>query len=110
MYFMASVMAIDVQGDSDVLVLPEDQVREPENYVVLLLNDDYTTMDFVVAVLMTVFHKNRADSERIMMDVHRKGRGLVGIFPFDIAVTKTDQVHALAKANGFPLRCAVEKA
>ncbi|MCX7024980.1 MAG: ATP-dependent Clp protease adaptor ClpS [Spirochaetes bacterium] len=102
-------MASDLHYDSDVLVHQDEKVQEPDEFIVILMNDDYTTMEFVVAVLMTVFHKNRVDAERIMFDVHRKGRGVVGTFTFDIAVTKTEQVHRLAKANGFPLRCAIEK-
>jgi len=75
---------------------------------VILLNDDFTTMEFVVEVLMDIFHKNTDDAFRIMLDVHKKGRGIVGVYTWDIAVTKTEQVHAAASANDFPLRCTVE--
>lgn len=74
----------------------------------ILLNDDFTTMEFVVEVLMDIFHKNTDDAFRIMLDVHKKGRGIVGVYTWDIAVTKTEQVHAAASANDFPLRCTVE--
>jgi ATP-dependent Clp protease adaptor protein ClpS len=86
------------------------KLKEPEEFRVILLNDDYTTMDFVVEILMMIFHKSEEDAARIMLDVHRKGRGLVGIYPWDIARTKTDQVHALARQHDFPLRCIVEQA
>lgn len=88
----------------------EQKLQEPEQYRVVLLNDDYTTMDFVVAVLMMVFHKNETEAQRIMLDVHKKGRGVVGMYPWDIATTKAEQVHSLARQAEFPLRCVVEKA
>lgn len=74
----------------------------------ILLNDHFTTMDFVIDVLVSVFHKNEADAQRIMLDVHRKGKGVVGQYPWDIAQTKAEQVHKLAQAHEFPLRCIVE--
>jgi len=82
--------------------------REPEDYRVILLNDDYTTMDFVVEVLMAIFHKKPEDAARIMMDVHKKGKGVVGQYPWDIAATKAEQVHSAARDNEFPLRCMLE--
>ena len=85
-----------------------EKLKEPEEYRVILLNDDYTPMDFVVEILMTIFRKNLEDASIIMLDVHNKGRGLVGMYPWDIAVTKTEQVHAAARENQFPLRCIVE--
>jgi ATP-dependent Clp protease adaptor protein ClpS len=87
-----------------------EKYKEPEEFKVILLNDHYTTMDFVVEVLMVIFHKGIIDANRIMLDVHRKGKGVVGVYTWDIAVTKTEQVHAAAKANEFPLRCVVEPA
>ena len=85
-----------------------EKFKEPEQFRVILLNDDYTTMDFVVDVLMEIFHKSIEDASKIMLDVHKKGRGVVGVYTWDIAVTKTEQVHAAAKANEFPLMCIVE--
>jgi ATP-dependent Clp protease adaptor protein ClpS len=67
-------------------------------------------MEFVVEVLMDIFHKSIADASRIMLDVHKKGRGVVGVYTWDIAATRTEQVHAAASANEFPLRCIVEPA
>ena len=84
--------------------------KEPQEFRVILLNDHYTTMEFVVEVLMVIFHKGIEDANRIMLDVHRKGRGMVGVYTWDIAATKTEQVHAAAMANEFPLRCIVEPA
>lgn len=96
--------------EGEVLVREDEEIQEPEEFRVILLNDDYTTMEFVVAVIMTVFHKGLAEATRIMLDVHKKGRGVVGIYPFDIAATKVDQVHTLARDNGYPLKCTMEKA
>jgi len=87
-----------------------EKVKEPEKFKVILLNDHYTTMEFVVEVLMVIFHKGIADANRIMLDVHRKGKGVVGVYTWDIAATKTEQVHTAAKVNEFPLRCIVEPA
>ena len=87
-----------------------EKVKEPEQFRVILLNDHYTTMDFVVEVLMVIFHKGIEDANKIMLDVHRKGKGVVGVYTWDIAVTKSEQVHAAAKANEFPLKCIVEPA
>ena len=97
--------------DTQEVVLSEtrDETREPPMYKVLLLNDDYTTMEFVVQVLMVVFNKSLEEATRIMLNVHRKGVGICGVYPFDVAETKVDTVHALARDNEFPLKCTVEK-
>jgi ATP-dependent Clp protease adaptor protein ClpS len=86
------------------------KTAEPQSFRVILLNDDYTTMDFVVDVLMAVFHKKPEDAGKIMLDVHRKGKGVVGLYPWDIAATKAEQVHSSARENEFPLRCVIEPA
>lgn len=98
----------DLEGD--VLVEDREEVKEPDEYRVILLNDDFTTMEFVVAVLMSVFHKSIVEATKIMFDVHKKGRGVVGIYSYDIAATKIQRVHTMARENGFPLRCIMEKA
>jgi ATP-dependent Clp protease adaptor protein ClpS len=87
-----------------------EKIKEPDEFKVILLNDHYTTMGFVVQILLAIFHKSLPDATKIMLDVHRKGKGVVGVYTWDIAVTKTEQVHAEAKANEFPLRCVVEPA
>ena len=87
-----------------------DKTKEPDEFKVILLNDHFTTMDFVVEILMQIFHKNTDDAFRIMLNVHNKGKGLVGVFTWDIAVTKTEQVHAQARENQYPLRCIIEPA
>ena len=93
----------------DVGTQLEDDVAEPPMFRVLLLNDDYTTMDFVITILMGVFSKSPEEATRIMLNVHQQGVGICGVYPFEIAETKVDTVHALARDNGFPLRCTMEK-
>lgn len=93
-----------------MLVEDREEVKEPDEYRVILLNDDFTTMEFVVAVLMSVFHKSIVEATKIMFDVHKKGRGVVGVYSYDIASTKIQRVHTMARENGFPLRCTMEKA
>ena len=87
-----------------------ERVKEPEEFKVILLNDDYTTMEFVVEVLMIIFNKSLENAYNIMLDVHNKGRGIVGVYIWDIAITKAEQVHAFARENEFPLKCIVEPA
>ena len=103
-------MGIESGVEGALLTRAEEELKEPEEYSVLLLNDDFTTMEFVVSVLMTVFRKSLPDATRIMLDVHKKGKGTVGVYSYDIAVTKINQVHTLARQNGFPLKCTMEKA
>ena len=84
------------------------KLQEPPKFAVLLLNDDYSTMEFVVDVLQRYFKKPHDEAVRIMLRVHQQGKGLAGIYTYDIAETKVMQVHEYAKAHGFPLRCAIE--
>jgi ATP-dependent Clp protease adaptor protein ClpS len=86
------------------------QKKEPEQYKVILLNDDYTTMEFVVSVLESVFQKSPAEAYRVMMAVHTQGRGVAGIYPWEVAETKADAVIALAREAGFPLKAVTEQA
>ena len=81
---------------------------EPPMYRVVLHNDDYTTMEFVVHILRTIFHKSEQESERIMLDVHKKGKGICGVYTREIAQTKVEQVKVLAKQNQFPLLVTYE--
>lgn len=78
-------------------------------YRVLLHNDDYTTMDFVVELLMNVFQKTFEEATRIMLRVHRAGRGVCGVYTYEVAETKIETVHQLATERGFPLKSSMEK-
>lgn len=86
------------------------EIKEPPMYMVLLHNDDYTTMEFVVHILMLVFRKSVEEATRIMLNVHRKGIGMCGVYNFEVAETKVDTVTRLAREKGHPLRCTMEKA
>ena len=86
----------------------KEKLKEPEEYRVILLNDNYTTMDFVVEILIGVFNKSIEDANRLMLEIHKKGKSVAGIYTWDIAITKAEQVHTSARANEFPLRCVVE--
>ncbi|MHC1730131.1 MAG: ATP-dependent Clp protease adapter ClpS [Syntrophobacteraceae bacterium] len=88
----------------------EDELERPPMYKVLLHNDDYTTMEFVVEIVQKVFHKSAAEATRIMLLVHKTGSGVCGVFTEDIAETKVEIVHHLARKSGFPLRCSMEEA
>ena len=87
----------------------EEEIREPSMYRVLLHNDDYTTMEFVVEVLVFVFSKSPEVATRIMLDVHRKGVGVCGVFTREVAETKVATVERLARENEFPLKCTMEE-
>lgn len=99
-----------VPGEEETVFSEVDaETREPAMYRVLLHNDDYTTMDFVVAVLMGVFNKSLEEATRTMLSVHQSGIGVCGVFTFEVAETKVQMVHELARENGFPLKCTMER-
>ena len=102
-------MAKENRGDTELLNRDEEKLKEPREYMVVLLNDNYTTREFVVEILQLVFHKNPQDAKRIMLNVHHKGRGIVGAYTWDIAHTKVNQVHSIARQFDFPLKCVVEE-
>jgi ATP-dependent Clp protease adaptor protein ClpS len=91
-------------------VQTDQEIREPKMYRVLLHNDDYTTMEFVIEVLVSVFHKPAADATRIMLDVHKKGVGVCGVYTYDIAASRVAMVHKLAREREFPLKCSLDEA
>ena len=86
------------------------KVKEPKHYQVIMHNDDFTSMEFVVDILMKIFHKDQPEAERLMLLVHKSGRAAVGAYPYDIAVTKVETATARAKEEGFPFRMTVEEA
>ncbi len=86
------------------------EIRTPRMYRVILHNDDYSTMDFVIEVLVSIFQKPAADATRIMLDVHKKGKGICGVYTYDIAATRVARVHQLANKREFPLKCSLEEA
>ena len=97
------------QQDEDVLVADREEAAQPKMFKVMLLNDDYTSMDFVVSILEQIFSKSPAEATQIMMAVHKSGRGLCGIYAKQIAETKVLQVHDESSRADFPLRCVMEE-
>jgi ATP-dependent Clp protease adaptor protein ClpS len=96
--------------DSNLQIKEETEICKPKMYRVILHNDHYTTMEFVVEILVKIFHKPAQEASRVMRDVHRRGSGQCGVYSLDIARTKVSQVHTLAKQHDFPLRCSYEEA
>jgi ATP-dependent Clp protease adaptor protein ClpS len=98
--------------DLDELVVAEEKtrLRKPLLYKVLLHNDDFTTMEFVVYVLETIFQRTESDAVSIMLKVHHEGVGLAGIYPYEVAEMKVEKVKSLAEANEYPLLCTIEEA
>src|SRR5215207_5320621 len=95
------------QSDGALKERADIKTQEPKLYNVVLLNDDYTTMEFVLQVLETLFQKSPAEAFRIMMHVHRNGRGLAGVYTWEVAETKADKVATLASEAGYPLRATI---
>jgi len=94
-------------GDVDARTATDN--KEPAMYKVLLHNDDYTTMEFVVHVLITVFHKSVENATQIMLNVHKLGIGLCGVYTYEVAETKVETVTRLARENGHPLKCTMQR-
>ncbi|WP_089947653.1 ATP-dependent Clp protease adapter ClpS [Litoreibacter albidus] len=99
----------DAEGDTSVVTKTKPKTKRPPMYKVMLLNDDYTPMEFVVLVLEKFFGMNHAQSVEIMLTVHKKGLAVVGVFAFEIAETKVAQVMESARRNQHPLQCTMEK-
>lgn len=98
-----------IESEGGVATLAKPKVKRPAMYKVFMLNDDYTTMDFVVHVLQKFFYKTIEEANRIMLDVHTKGKAVVGLYPYDVAATKVMQVTDFARQNEMPLKCIMEQ-
>ena len=99
----------DEERETGILLKTRPKTKKPSMYKVLLLNDDYTPMEFVVHVLEKFFNKNRQEATDVMLHVHRRGVGICGVFTYEIAETKVAQVMDFARANEQPLQCTMEK-
>lgn len=99
----------DDGGQTGVVIKTKPKTRKPAMYKVLMLNDDYTPMEFVVHVLERYFSKNREEATQIMLHVHTRGVGICGVFTYEVAETKVTQVMDLARQNQHPLQCTIEK-
>jgi len=84
-------------------------IRQPRHFKVIMHNDDFTSMEFVVEILMDIFHKNEPEAERLMLMVHNSGKAAVGAYPYDIAMTKVQTAMARARQEGFPFRLTIEE-
>ena len=102
-------MADDPQTGGEVLERTKTDVAQPPMWRVVLLNDDYTPMDFVVQLLESIFDKSPAEAYRIMMQVHVDGRGVCGVYPFDVAETRVAATDDLAQSAGYPLKAVMER-
>ena len=98
----------DEERDDELVVEERPRVSQPRRYVVVFHNDDYTTMEFVVHVLQKFFHMDETEATQVMLQVHHKGYGIVGVFTRDVAETKVSQVMDYAKEHGHPLKCTAE--
>ncbi|MBI3652165.1 MAG: ATP-dependent Clp protease adaptor ClpS [Acidobacteria bacterium] len=99
----------DFQADELTVSKSKEKLKKPPLYKVLLHNDDYTTMDFVLYILFTIFHKSESEAFTIMLKVHHEGVGVAGVYPYEVAETKAEKAIALARQNEFPLLCTVEE-
>ena len=100
---------LDPKTGGEVLERTRQQTKEPSLWRVVLLNDDYTPMEFVVQLLEAVFDKSPAEAYRIMMQVHTQGRGLAGVYPFDVAETRVARTEEIAESAGYPLKAVMEQ-
>tara|TARA_B100001123_G_scaffold440807_1_gene580666 strand:+ start:1341 stop:1766 length:426 start_codon:yes stop_codon:yes gene_type:complete len=105
--FSTLAMAGGTQSDT-LIAEPKVKVKRPSFYRVVLLNDDYTPMDFVVTILETIFRKTHEEAVQVMLEIHQKGAAVCGVFTRDIAETKADQVVEVARVNDYPLQCVIE--
>ena len=98
--------------ETNIVTKQKDKVKikKPKNYKVVMYNDDYTTMEFVINILVSVFNKKLVEAEKIMLDVHERGKGIAGIYSRDIALTKVSIAMSMAKEKGFPFKLTVEEA
>lgn len=106
---MAGGSGVDELTRTDIKPVSKTKLKKPKMYRVILYNDDYTSMDFVVEILISIFNKPAAEATRIMLDVHKKGTGICGVYTYDIAISKVNLVHKEAQIHEFPLRCGYEE-
>lgn len=96
-------MPIQLENETELLTI------EPKQYAVFMLNDDYTTWEFCIKIITSVFHKTPQEADAITYDIHTKGKGLCGIYVYEVAETKASIVQEEARKEGFPMRCSIEE-
>ncbi len=97
--------------ETNIIAVEKNKIKtkKPKNYKVIMYNDDYTTMEFVVDILMGIFNKKMEEANKIMLDVHQSGKGIAGVYPYDIAATKISIAMAMAQDEGFPFKLTMEE-
>ncbi|NBV50245.1 ATP-dependent Clp protease adapter ClpS [bacterium] len=100
----------ETAGGVKTLVKPSEKTKTPSLFKVIILNDDFTPQDYVVHILERFFKKTKEQATELMLQVHKKGMGIAGVYPLEIAETKTFQVNEYSKSHQYPLKCVVEKA
>jgi ATP-dependent Clp protease adaptor protein ClpS len=108
-YIMTYLNSKLSKSDDELLLRENVTLKEPSLYHVIMLNDDYTSMDFVILILQNIFYKTVSESQNLMIEVHTKGKSIVGTFTYDVAHTKVSQVKEFSKKDGFPLKCIIEE-
>ena len=101
-------MSKRTRKDEQENLLTRERVKKPQKYKVILVNDDYTAMEFVVYVLTKIFHHSSAQATRIMLHIHNSGIGVAGVYTREVAETRVAQVHKIARESGHPLQCTME--
>lgn len=102
-------MSYKMEGKTIIKQKNKVKAIKPKLYKVVMFNDDYTTMEFVIDILVTIFNKQLLEAEKIMLDVHEKGKGIAGIYSYDIAITKVTTAMNMARQEGFPFKLVAEE-
>lgn len=98
-----------METNANILEKIDLKIKKPKKFIVIMHNDDFTTMEFVVAILSDIFNRSIEEANKIMMEVHKNGKGVAGIYPYDIAISKATKTMTLAKEEGFPFKLTVEE-
>ncbi len=102
-------MSVQTDNETSVLEGEETEHAFPEEYEVIMLNDDFTPMDFVVDVIIRIFHKSPVEATKLMLLIHTSGKAALGVYTYDIAATKINEVHTRARSEGYPLKCIMKR-
>lgn len=98
-----------METNANIVEKVKKEIKKPKNFKVIMHNDDFTTMEFVVAILNDIFNKNIEEANKIMMEVHKSGKGIAGVYSYDIAISKASKAMTIAKEEGFPFKLTVQE-
>lgn len=98
-----------METNANIVEKVKREIKKPKNFKVIMHNDDFTTMEFVVAILNDIFNKNIEEANKIMMEVHKSGKGIAGVYSYDIAISKASKAMTIAKEEGFPFKLTVQE-